>query len=149
VQELKDTCRWFFSVESNVRDVHTHFFEWVDQMGLKTNFAVRSPVDVVFENLKKFRPQEVYGSSVRQTTRLSIGAQSYLEPAITLSSDVLFFATSFRGRWILQEDLLSEIQRRNKHMCVGPLDDFARWKELRNHGFDCVLTNDPIPMAEP
>ena len=140
---LGKSCRWLISLNSNVTDVHTRFFTLADKMGLDANFAVRSPYDVVNFNLKELRPQGAYGSSVREITRLSMAEQLLLAPLINVPSDLILLNPYFRGRWVLQESLLSEIQRRQKHLCVGPLDDFARWKELRKLGFDCVLTNDP------
>jgi hypothetical protein len=148
VASIGSACRWMFSLQSNVANVDKLFIAWVEQMQLNTSFAVQSPYDLILKTLKEQNPLGVFVSGTREPTRLSIAAQLFVESAVPLPSDVILINPYFQNQWVLQDGIRQEVQRRNKVFCLGPLTDTAKWKELRDQGFDCVLTNAPLEFTD-
>ena len=143
IKPLAQTCKWFLTINSNVTDVHSKFLEWAKAVGLEGRFAVHSPYEMIVSKIKELDPDALYVASTREVTRLSIADQVGLSPAITMQSDILLVNPYYKKKWILPEPLITEIHRRAKHFCVGPLNDKERWNNLWAQNFDCILSDEP------
>lgn len=136
--EMLPDHRLVLDLRSNVPNVDQLLIETIEQMKLNERAIVHSEFDVVLTNLRRQRPQWLFGIPLGERTRASLMASLFLEPIANFSGDVLFYFSPEKPEnlRIISPRLIRELHRRHKKVLIGPTPD--KEKQISTHSTDSI-----------
>lgn len=143
--------RFVVIAHDNVRDMHLKFVDGLKDLELDKRLLVHSKYDVILQGIKSLKPQWIYGTGFGDITRLVSMTSIWLGPIVQMNGDVYISPVTYRNRSLMNEALMSELKRRQKHVIVFITDPEKDFVTAKLWEVDAYLTDQPhlaLPFLE-
>ncbi len=143
--ELKDIVakyphqRFALNILSNVERVHESVVNTLKPFSKEKLFLVQSNYNVIMSSIKNLEPFWLYGCSQADLMRFLAYDSLWVLPAAPFKGDVFISPFKLLGRTAFNEDILTEIRRRNKKIILGPIGNKAEFDDASRLKADGLL----------
>lgn len=145
LEDYKDILRSkkiIFNIIENSMAVHENFVHSMKQLGLEKgeNFIVISPYEAPIKSLKDIAPAYLYGTTQPEILKILAMGSMYLYEAANIRADVIIHPLKIRKQTFFTEDLLKEMNRRQKRLIVGPITAAEKEEAVKLSPYGLVIT---------
>lgn len=130
--------RFIVNVIDNVGEAHTTLVEVLKDSKPNQRTLVQSDVLVLMTAIKEIKPEWVYGTSTPDLMRLMTFDSMYVLPSTQFKGDVFIAPFTIMKRPAFNDDIITEMRRRNKRILLGPIQSesqFAEASRLKVEGY--------------
>ncbi len=117
--------RMIFNIRDNAMSIHTSITELITLKKASDRVLIQSDVELVLKTTKELQPLWLYGTSRSDIMRLLNFDSMGLLPTCAFVGDVFIAPFKVLRRPAFNQDVLTEVRRRKKHILLGPLESGA------------------------
>nr|BFD61477.1 hypothetical protein BdHM001_01580 [Bdellovibrio sp. HM001] len=132
--------RFVLNIVDNVHDVHSAVVEAIDGLSAKSRTMIQSDALVVMTSVKELKPEWVYGTSTPDIMRMLTFDSLYILSSTQFKGDVFVAPFTLMKRPAFNDDIITEMRRRNKRIFLGPIETTEQFAEASRHKADGLIT---------
>jgi len=136
--------RFILSVIANEQGIHQQIKMILDETKAKDRVLITSEYPIVMESIKELEPTALFGSSSADIVRLKSFLSLGVLPAAPFKGDVLITQLNKNGISLINPGIVQEVQRRQKKVILGPLENRAEIQEARSLMPNGLFISDPL-----
>ena len=140
---LKKFPQSFFilNIQANEKGIHRNLVKTIEDQDAGERILIQSDYDVILDAVRKLKPRWLFGSGQTERTKLKLLKDLYIETIAPVKADVVITPIYFKKtkqRYFGQE-LITEMQRRQKIVILGPVLNREDEEKLTQEGADGLL----------
>lgn len=143
--ELKDIVakypdqRYALNILNNVESIHESVVNSLKPFSKEKLFLIQSNYNVIMSSIKNLEPFWLYGCSQADLMRFLAFDSLWILPAVPFKGDVFISPLKLLGRVAFNENILTEVRRRNKKIILGPITNKAEFDDASRLKVDGLL----------
>lgn len=133
-----ETSRFILNIIDNVSEAHIALTNTLTKLKPDERTLIQSDALILMTAIKEIKPQWVYGTSVPDLVRLLTFDSMFILPTTQFKGDVFIAPFKVANKPAFNENIISEMRRRNKRIFLGPIEDktqFAEASRLKADGY--------------
>lgn len=154
VSTLKDfysrfaKTRFVLNVIDNVHEVQTAVAEDIKDLNPDQRTFIQSEGLVLIQAIKDLKPAWVYGTSTPDLMRFLSFDSMFILPATQFKGDVFVAPFTLMKRPAFNEEIISEMRRRNKWVFLGPIENKEQLIKAQQFHAEGLITENPIQLLK-
>lgn len=133
--------RFVLNLVDNVADAHLKLVEAIEKHKPNQRTLIQSEALVLMTSIKELKPEWVYGTSTPDIMRLLTLDSMYVLPATIFKGDVFIAPFTIKNRAAFNDDIISEMQRRQKRIFLGPIQSEAQFHKAQSLNVTGLITD--------
>lgn len=125
--------RFVLNMVDNVSEAHVKLVEAIVDFKPNERTLVQSDALILMTSTKELKPEWVYGTSVPDLMRLLTLDSMYVLPATIFKGDVFIAPFTLKGRPAFNDDVITEMHRRQKRIFLGPIQNEAQLQQAQSY----------------
>lgn len=133
--------RFVLNIIDNVGEAHTTLVDTIKDLKPNDRTLIQSDVLVIMTSIKEIKPEWVYGTSTPDLMRLMTFDSMFVLPSTQFKGDVFIAPFTIMKRPAFNDDIITEMRRRNKRIFLGPIENEQQFAEASRIKVEGYITN--------
>lgn len=132
--------RFVLNIIDNVHDVHSTVVSAIDDLKPNPRTLIQSDALIIMTSIKELKPEWVYGTSQPDIMRLLSFDSLWILPSTQFKGDVFIAPFKLMKRPAFNDEIITEMRRRNKRIFLGPIENEAQLAEASRYKAEGLIT---------
>jgi len=137
-------AKFFLNVDHNHFDIHTLLHKMITDFKIENQILIQSQYPAILETLRRLLPVSPIGTSSRDWVKLKALESIGLESVANLKGDFWQSGFLFKGKSIIDVNMITELKRRKIKVVIGPLLTKDEVKKAKEFSADGLFVVDPL-----
>lgn len=133
--------RFVVNMIDNVADAHMKVVEAIERLKPNERTLIQSDALILMTSVKDLKPEWVFGTSMPDLMRLLTLDSMYVLPATIFKGDVFIAPFTLKNRPAFNDEIIAEMQRRQKRIFLGPIQSEAQLQKAQSLNVTGYITD--------
>lgn len=140
--------KFILDVIDNTYDIDKELVQQLKEHRPDERTLIQSEVGTILSAIKMLKPEWLFGSSKADLVRLKTMQSMWILPAVQFKGDVLIAPVKLQNRELLNQEIISELRRRNKKIIIGPIQNDQELLMAKKYQPDAYLFLDARMISQ-
>lgn len=140
--EALPETHFVLNVIDNTHEVHIAVTKDIEPFKPNNRTMIQSDALIVMKAIREIKPEFIYGTSIPDIMRFLVMDSMWIIPSTQFKGDVYLAPFKVQNRPAFNDDVITEVRRRNKRIYLGPItnsEELAIAEKIQADGY--VLNN--------